>query len=170
MLTNYTSYDEIRAALGVDSDELTDETLGLNMYNSGLDLELASVTLTSAVGGSGTVAERFAIIELIDLATRTSEENAFFQIVGLWATNFVASQASSGLSMRASKSMSDGEAVATRFSSEATFRDVIAKIDSEVARYRDLITKVGITDASTGVLPLFKAASPGTDIVTESVR
>ena len=50
-LTDYTSYDEVRAALGVSAEELEDETLQLDFYSISLTAELEDIadTLVSGV-------------------------------------------------------------------------------------------------------------------------
>jgi len=46
MITDYTTYDDIRAALGVESEEISDATLGLTLYSSYLDGELEDIDFT----------------------------------------------------------------------------------------------------------------------------
>ena len=46
-ITNYTSYDSVRAALGVSSDDLEDATLALDIYADALELEFDDATFKS---------------------------------------------------------------------------------------------------------------------------
>ena len=46
---DYTSYEEVRATVGLSSDELPDSTLALEIYANALELELDSVTMNAGV-------------------------------------------------------------------------------------------------------------------------
>ncbi len=46
MLTDYTTYNDLRAALGVSSTDLPDEVLSLNLYELILKQEFEAIDLT----------------------------------------------------------------------------------------------------------------------------
>ena len=46
MLTDYTTYASIRATLGVSTDDLTDETLSLDLYDDYLTQDLEDIAIT----------------------------------------------------------------------------------------------------------------------------
>ena len=46
LLSDFCSYAEVRAALGVEEDELEDATLALPVYSNNLELELLDLSLT----------------------------------------------------------------------------------------------------------------------------
>lgn len=68
LITDYTTYDDVRAVLGVSTDELEDTTLALETYASALLLDLEDVDVAlpaaySALLGTGrTAADRKSVV------------------------------------------------------------------------------------------------------------
>jgi hypothetical protein len=163
VLTEFTTYDEIRAALGVSVDEIEDATLGLDMYEFGLEAEL------SAIGDA--LAVDFATVAAIDEGTRTTNETKFYQAVKLFAPYAVAKQMLPGLPLLAPKSITDGKASVTRDSS-APYKETIKSVTTAFAQYRQLLEDrygvyVGNT-ATTSLRPFLSVISPASDPVTGS--
>lgn len=133
LVTDYTTYAEVRAVLGVDEIELPDTTLALTMYSAALQRALRG--FTDDAGES--LATKF---DAIDISEATEDEENLYYTIKEYATYVVAEVCCSGISMFALKSDSDGKAAQARFASEATFRDVVANV-----RQR-LTSLVGILD------------------------
>lgn len=160
-LTEFFEYSEVRAALGVNEYELTDETLGLPVYARGLERLLRSVSGTVGTSTGNLLALYDALSQSVD-----DDELYFVDQIKQLAVYAVAEMCLSGLSLFAPKTTSDGKATETRFSSEATFKDVAnnirAKLSSALA---DINTALGST-AMTGSWSQIVRAEPATDVVT----
>ena len=161
-LTDFLELSEIRAALGVSEYELSDETLALPMYARGLERILRST--------EGTVgAQTGSLLALYDaLSGSTDEDELYFvdQIKQL-AVYAVAESCLTGISLFAAKSTSDGKATETRFSSEATFKDVASNIRAQLATIMNDINIAVGNAAATGAGTLIMRASPSIDVVTD---
>lgn len=160
-LTNYTTFDDIRAALGVTSDELGDDTLGLDLYPANLEMELedVDVNLLAAFNATALIAE----------GTRTDAEKRFYSTTKLFATYAVARQLGAALPLFAPKDVTDGKAAVGRFASNP-YKDTLKALEAQygyvkgklVAAYAALSagTKVSVTQIFMGV------SSPSSDPVT----
>ena len=98
MLTDYTSYDEIRAALGVSDEELEDATLALAMYEQDLLLDLEEIhdTIPTAYNAlSGAL---------------SADQLRFQRCVQVFSTYAVARHLLTGLPLFAPKRVQDGRA------------------------------------------------------------
>jgi hypothetical protein len=142
-ITTYTTYGDVRAALGVSEMELTDTELELAMYENALELAMDEVTLDSGL----TLQAAFAA------ATPTSRIKRLTQ---LYATYAVAEVAANALSMLAPKTISDSKTSLSRFSSEATFKSVITSISRLKASYKQMLEET--TVASQTLLTVVKPA------------
>ncbi len=103
-LADYTSYDQIRAALGVAKEELEDETLALDLYAVALELDLEEVDAT-----------------LISEFTSASEElnpsaaqTRLIDVTKLFSTYSVAKHLLVASTMFAPKDITDGKATVNR--------------------------------------------------------
>lgn len=160
-LLEYISYGEVRAALGVSSYELPDDTLALPMYARALQAKLDSITGTV---GDRTGTLRF-IFEGISLdSSPTDAEEAFSDQVSLFAVYVVAEVCLSGLSLLALKSESDGKAVQTRFSDASTFMEVGKAIRAKLSEILDVL--IPMTGGVQATQSLLSAVKPLTDPVT----
>lgn len=158
LITDYTTYDDVRAVLGVSTDELEDTTLALETYASALLLDLEDVDVAlpatySALPGTG----------------RTAAQERFFVTVRLFATYAVARQLTSSLPMFGPKDITDGKAGVTRFA-DSPYKETIKRLQAEYDRYRTRLEKAyaGLTaGAYTLTVPTFlSVASPTSDPVT----
>ena len=82
MLTEFTTFDEIRAVLGVSDEELEDATLLLPLYEKALKLDLETV-------GAGLVAQ-FRTVSAVAYGSRTADQQTFFDLVRLFSAYAVA--------------------------------------------------------------------------------
>ena len=159
-VTDYTSYAEIRAVIGVDALELPDATLGLQTFATALYRTLLSITNSSGE----TLVALFDAINPLDMDV--SEEILYYTIKE-YATYVVADACCSGLSMFALKSDSDGKATQSRFSSEATFKDVAKNIQQRLASLTGALDQM-LGGTTAYAIPGLTRVSPTTDVVTGS--
>ena len=159
-VTDYTSYADIRAVIGVDALELPDATLGLQTFATALYRTLLSITNSS---GETLV----ALFDAIDPFDMDMSEEILYYTIKEYATYVVADACCSGLSMFALKSDSDGKATQSRFSSEATFKDVVKNVQQRLASLTGALDQMlgGTTIYS---IPGLTRVSPATDVVTGS--
>jgi len=160
-ITTYTTYDEVRAALGVSTDEIEDATLELGVYGMGLDMDLMEV--------NAGVPAAFATVRSIATPDRTPVQQALFQTVKLFATYAVAKQLASGLAMFAPKDISDGKATVSRFA-DSPYRDTVSHIGQQYGLNRDRLKLAyatltgGASDATSQ--SMLRISSPLLDPVT----
>jgi len=162
-ITDYTTYDDIRAVLGVEDDELTDATIGLSIYENTLSLAL---TATSGVLSPSTetrnLAEQHEYIS--NLVSPTDDETKMLLTIVNYACCVVAAALSSSLPMLAPKIQSDGKSTLTRFASEETYKSAQRGVWEMIAKIKgDFIELFGGTvEVST---PL-SVVTPDEDLVT----
>ena len=101
-LASYTTYDEVRALLGVSSTELPDDVLSLQVYDIGLTGELYDI--------SPTCASSYVTVSNKQPSARTTAEQWFYDSVRIFAAYAVAKQLTSSLPMFGPKDISDGKA------------------------------------------------------------
>ena len=160
LVTDYTSYAEIRAVIGVDSLELPDATLGLQTFATALYRTLLSITNSS---GDTLV----ALFDAIDPFDMDISEEILYYTIKEYATYVVADACCSGLSMFALKSDSDGKATQSRFSSEATFKDVVKNVQQRLASLTGALDQM-LGGTTAYAIPGLTRVSPATDVVTGS--
>lgn len=160
LVTDYTSYAEIRAVIGVDALELPDATLGLQTFATALYRTLLSITNSS---GDTLV----ALFDAIDPFDMDISEEILYYTIKEYATYVVADACCSGLSMFALKSDSDGKATQSRFSSEATFKDVAKNVQQRLASLTGALDQM-LGGTTTYSIPGLTRVSPATDVVTGS--
>ncbi len=160
LVTDYTSYAEIRAVIGVDALELPDATLGLQTFATALYRTLLSITNSS---GDTLV----ALFDAIDPFDMDISEEILYYTIKEYATYVVADACCSGLSMFALKSDSDGKATQSRFSSEATFKDVVKNIQQRLASLTGALDQM-LGGTTAYAIPGLTRVSPATDVVTDS--
>ena len=160
LVTDYTSYAEIRAVIGVDALELPDATLGLQTFATALYRTLLSITNSS---GDTLV----ALFDTIDPFDMDISEEILYYTIKEYATYVVADACCSGLSMFALKSDSDGKAAQSRFSSEATFKDVVKNVQQRLASLTGALDQM-LGGTTAYAIPGLTRVSPATDVVTDS--
>ena len=109
-ITDYTSYDEIRAILGVSETELADDVLGLPLIAYNLEATLDSV--------SEEVIPQYVAVKAKPEADRTRLETRFFGVVQVFAGYAAAKDLLASETRFALKKLTDGKATAERFSSD----------------------------------------------------
>ena len=159
MLTDYTTYADIRAALGVTEDDLEDSTLALTLYSDYLVQELEDVALT--------LPAKFA--EVKAKGSPTEAETRFLSATRLFSTFAVAKQLTAALPLFAAKQLGDGKATVQRF--ESPYRDTIKTVNDQYGRTRNrliaALEAITTTSGTTVARQYFAVVSPSTDPVKE---
>lgn len=118
-MQKYTSYDEVRSVLGVEDDELLDETLALPVYLNLLLEDLMDVNINTE--------KMFDDISGED--DPTPLQLRFLRLVGTFSTYSVARHLTTSLPMFAPRSLGDGKAAMSRFLDP--YKDTIKKIEEQ---------------------------------------
>lgn len=105
MLTEYTTYAEVRAALGVSEEEIDDTTLELQMYESLLEEDLDAVSPIVRTTW-------LALPE--DESLRTADEVKFAQRLRLYSTYSVAAELLTSVELFGYLKVADGRASTER--------------------------------------------------------
>lgn len=160
-LLAYTSYAEIRATLGVNDEELSDETLGLSMYASDLASELDDVSLQL----------RTKFKEAVDTAeaSRTADQQRLIDITKLFATYTVAKLLTGSLPMFGPKSVGDSKTEVSRFN-DSPYKETTKSIKSRWETYRSRVLSalalLTTTTAPSLQRTVMMVSSPSSDPVT----
>ena len=158
-VTDFTSYNDIRAALGVSADEIEDTTLSLPLYEYDLTSELEAVSL-------GLITDFKALTG----DPLTEPERRLKESVILFATYSVAAHLTVSLPLFSPKEIGDGKAHITRYATNP-YRDTIdavnAKLESHKARVVAVYAAFKVTTAApTTFRTYITAVAPGSDPVT----
>lgn len=159
----YTTYDDVRAILGVSDKELEDAALGQRVYADSLELDLIEI--------GATLPEFITQTEAIHLASRSFEQRQFLRLVEQFATYSVARKAGSALAM-SPKTVSDGKASFSRFA-DSPYKQTLELIDREYYRLRAMLAAafgalIGAADAPSGPPRYMVGARAAIDRVTGS--
>ena len=117
-LIDYTSFDDVRAALGVSVDEISDATLSLDLYVFNLVSELETISLTLP---ADYLTQKATATPWNPVATR------FYQMTRLFSAYAVAKQACAALPMFGPKEQADGKSSMVRFAQDP-YKVTIARI------------------------------------------
>ena len=161
MITDYTTHEDVRAVLGVEADELENETLELHVYASGLESDLYEINPQLSV--------IYKDIGLKDKDQRTALELRVESLTKAFATYSLAKQVSASLPMFAPRSLADGKSTLTRFSGEP-YADVIDSINAQYklarSRLQAALDELLVFSRSRAASSIFFAVTPNYDPVT----
>lgn len=115
-ILDYTSYDEVRAVLGVSSTELPDLAISQPMYGSLLLLALEDVDLS--------LPTLFSTLSAIPADTITISQARLVTLVRLYAPHSVADKLLTSLPMFGIQSLTDGRAGFARQNDVSIYADV----------------------------------------------
>lgn len=162
-LIDYTTYDDVRAILGVSVDEIEDVTLGLEVYESYLETELEDV--------GANLAADYAAVAALSEATRTPVEKKFLRTTRLFAAYACAKQLTVSLPMFGPKDISDGKATVSRFA-DSPYREVVKRVGQEYDRLKlvlvDAYAGLSSTTGATTVRVFLGTTGLAVDPVTNS--
>lgn len=138
-LVDFTTYEDVRAALGVSVDELDDATLALSVYEFALKDELTE-TGEDAVTGSDLISD-YKTANAKAPADRSSDETRLIEYTRLFSTYAVARHLSSALPLFSPKEQTDGKASLVRYTQDP-YKHTIAEVKALYDRYRTRLIKV----------------------------
>lgn len=159
-LSNYTTTDDVRGALGVSSDELEDDVILLQLYEDHLKSDLDDIsfdldTLHATLEGQ---------------AVLTSAEERFMRYARLFATYSVARALTGTLAMFGPKSIEDGKARVERFADP--YKDTIKAVAAEYDRWRKALQEAFIALGQVGSVsvrrPYVLGVAPSTNPITNA--
>ena len=157
-LTDYTTYNDIRASLGVSDEDIDDTTLALTLYADALQTELEEINID--------LPATFVTVKAV--GSPTDVQKRFLQASRLFATYAVARQLTGALSLFAAKQVSDSKATVERFADP--YRDTIKSVNASFDKARTrLATALATMSSSTAVTTAqvyLSVASPSVDPVT----
>ena len=158
MLTDYTGYNDIRAALGVSDEDLEDATLALSLYSDQLTQELEDIAIT--------LPDTYATVKA--LPTPTTVQQRFLKACQLFATYAVAKQLTAALPLFAAKQVTDGKAAVQRFDTpyRDTIKNVLEQYDKQRTRLIASLDSIGSSTKAAVTPVYFAAVSPAYDPVT----
>lgn len=158
LIPDYTTYDDIRAALGVSSDELEDATLGLHLYEDALLADLEDVALA--------VPPTYIVVKA--LASPDQHQERFLQCARVFAVYSVAKQLTISLSLFSPVKVGDGKAEMGRVSDP--HRETVRMVNQEFDKWRNRLIKafeaMGSAASSNTPRVYFGIISPDFDPVT----
>jgi hypothetical protein len=157
-ILDYTSYDEVRAALGVSVSELSDDTLSLLMYEDALLADLDDI--------DDQLATTFATVQVEP--TPTDAQTRFLRVTRLFATYSLAKALSATLPMFGPKSVEDGKARMERFADpyKATIASILAEYEKWRGRVQQAYIALGQSGTTATARPYFAVVSPASDPIT----
>lgn len=168
-ITDYTSYAEVRAALGVTDKEVGDEILGLPMYGNHLAAELND--LADTLGLTSDIDETYATLRGITLSSLTKPQKRVLATVALFATYAVARHLGTSLAMMAPKTLGDGKAMLTRFS-DSPYKSTLANVEAQYEKAKvalsGALASLNSTSTVAVVTSFMGVSSPAVDPVTGS--
>lgn len=162
-LSVYVKIDEVRAALGVSTDELSDATVKLPLYENVLTKDAAEI-------GTNCLSD-YRTIDIKSKASRTEAEADFHLAFSLFSVFSVARHLTVSLPLFSPKTIGDGKAAVTRFS-DSPYAKTIEAVKASYEEYRNyLIEKYAVFGGGSATtitpIPLVGVISPATDPVTE---
>lgn len=163
ILTDFTTYDEIRAVLGVSDEEIENATLALPMYATELEFALIDI-------GEDVITE-YETIAAIAEGSRTTVQQRYYNVVRLFSSYVVAKSLLTSLPMFGFKSVGDGKADTERFDKwEDVKAGVEAGYTSLLARLKALLQQLDPTYAPPApvVRNFIVAATLASDPVTST--
>lgn len=164
-ILDYTSYDEVRAVLGVGTGELSDTTLGLEVYSNGLNAELRDIKIA---GVNDTVTSQYSTIKGMN-SGRTDSQQEFYENVRSFSTYSIARSLASSLPMFAPKDISESKTILGRFSQDP-YKETLKRIEENYGLYRTRLlasfNKVTAANSTPVKRTLFAVSSPSSDRVT----
>lgn len=145
-VTDYTTYNDIRAVLGISDEELEDETLALDVTSNRLDMLLGRVATGLPAAWSDAKAA-------VDAGTPTTLQKRLVGCVQVWASYAVAGLMLTSMRMFAPKKLTDGKGEFDRFTDPwASMKEDIAGIQADTeATIRDILDELGELQAPVTV-------------------
>ena len=168
-ITDYTSYAEVRAALGVSEEEVGDGVLGLPMYGSHLATEMTDLADTLSL--TEDIDVTYAAIKIIAEDALTKQQKRVLATTQLFATYAVARHLGTALAMMAPKSIGDGKALMSRFA-DSPYKSTLSNVETQYEKAKGALGKALANLNSTSAVSInttfMGISSPSVDQVTGS--
>lgn len=163
LITDYTSFDEVRAALGVSEEEIEDVTLDLPMYTEMLLIDIEDVNMA--------IPALYATLKVA--FPLTSDQERFMQTAHLFATYSVARQLTTTLPLFSPEQITDGKAMTRRQQANNPYQQVIEAVNREFTRFRVRLDQMfAVVNSTAGqgkaTKTYFAKSSPASDPITGS--
>ena len=162
-LLQFTTYSDIRAALGVSAEELEDTTLSLSLYEQELAADLEGV--------SSTLVDDFLALPA-DPDDFSKAQKKFDDAIRLFATYSVANHLTASLPLFSPKEITDGKAGFSRYAADPyqkTITAVAAKYEQNRLRLVDAYAALQSTTSTPVVRrTFFSAVAAAYDPVTDT--
>lgn len=160
-VTDYTTYAEIRAALGVAEEEVEDDTIALPLYGDTLQIDLEDIHVN--------LPSSYETIK--QLSVPSDDQKRFLQAAHLFATYSVARQLASALPLFSPEQIGDGKAALRRSAQENPQQKVIEAVNTQYARFRSRLDQMfSVVNSSTSMGAVskayFGAVVPSSDPIT----
>lgn len=141
---DYASYDSIRSLLGVNSTELKDDTVALEVYANGLLMDFEAISFK--------LVPKYAEVEAIEEASRTAEQRRFYMTARSFAAYSIAKQLCTSLPLFAPKEISDSKTLVGRFAANP-YKDTIENVEEQfdIIRLR-LVAAFNVLDTTSAVV------------------
>lgn len=136
-MPEFITFDDVRAALGVSEDEITDTTLSLDVYEFNLVSELEGISLL--------LIPAYLALSEAGPTSWTDIQKRFYQATRLFAAYAVAKQATIAVPMFSPKEQTDGKAGLVRFAQDP-YKGMIARV---LAQYEIFKIKLEVAYAAT---------------------
>ena len=159
-ILDYTTYNDIRAALGVAEEELPDAILALDIYNVALQADLRAI--------APALPSDFIAVKAI--TSPTPVQQIFLDMTRMVAIYVTAEHLSSSVALFSPKTITDGKTTVDRFASDP-WRQVIQRVQMESGKWKGLLT-LAYADYQAGAAPqevtrfFGGGVSPGYDPIT----
>ena len=159
-ILEYTSYDQIRAVLGVSDTDIVDETLALPIYSQRLQMALRKI--------HPSLSTLYKDIENIPEDQRTSLQEQLYNVTQVYAAYYLGFILLSAANMFAFKKLKDGKAEGDRFDDPfAALRDDLsAEVGSLENLLEDLLEQMGEEFTPRAAMPLVAISNLDIDPVT----
>jgi hypothetical protein len=171
LLTYVASYEEVRALLGVEDEELPDARISLRVFLRSLEEGLNEIDI-SVSKASGTLRTEFLEVSQIANETRTAEERRLFDNVQAYCAYHVACDIAGALPQFSPKTITDGKAMVQRHA-DSPYKMVLAALESGkskalsrlVRAYSDYLVET-LTPSTSEPISYFVVSTPDSDPVT----
>ena len=140
ILTDFTSYDEIRAVLGVSDEELEDSTLELPLYSLALSMELEDI--------ASTLEDQYTTIKA--QPDKTPLEQKLLDVVSVFSAYAISKNLLTSMPLFAPKRITDGSAETERVTDP--FEGVREGVNSMYAILRNRIKRI-LGEMGTPITP-----------------
>ena len=154
MLTDYTSYDQVRAVLSITDDELEDQTLALPVFEYNLVQQFYDTT------SSDVVHDKYIALMTAGSASWTTDEKRFVDVAQVFSTYGVAVQLLDSLPLLAVQTEQDARAQYQRFEKPFERVDALVRSAFQTARTK-LLTLYNLIAGVPVTVPSFSRTYSG---------